>query len=148
MGKKFIWSNCIQSRGHHHHYQHDAYVIPGYDLYNAGFGMCDKLNRFVNNILTFKHNRRRRSSCRVVFAAAVFLHLSNQKFSFHHRSLRQRNFPYRCGPAAQSSGSDLKRYFDFILSSVLHNTFEIFEQQVNDLQQQQRNVSEEDSQKQ
>jgi hypothetical protein len=62
--------------------------------------------------------------------------------------LRQRNFPYRCGPAAQSSGSDLKRYFDFILSSVLHNTFEIFEQQVNDLQQQQRNVSEEDSQKQ
>ena len=71
-----------------------------------------------------------------------------KKFSFHHRSLRQRNFPYRCGPAAQSSGSDLKRYFDFILSSVLHNTFETFEQQVNDLQQQQRNVSEEDSQKQ
>lgn len=27
-------------------------------------------------------------------------------------------------------GSDLKRYFDFVLSSVLHNTFKIFENHV------------------
>ena len=43
------------------------------------------------------------------------------------RALRQKSFPYRCGSAANSVGSDLKRYFAFILSSVLHNTFAIYE---------------------
>ena len=46
VGKKFIWSNCIHSKGYKPHGQHELYSIPGYDLYNAGFGICDKLNRF------------------------------------------------------------------------------------------------------
>lgn len=44
-------------------------------------------------------------------------------FNSEYRSLRQRHFPHRCGGV----GSDLKRYFDFILSGVLHNTFVIFD---------------------
>lgn len=42
------------------------------------------------------------------------------------RSLRQKNFPYRRGNAANEVGSDLKRYFDFIFSCVLQNTFKIY----------------------
>lgn len=42
--------------------------------------------------------------------------------------MRQKCFPYRCGSIAHTGvGSDLKRYFDFIFSSVLHNSFKIFE---------------------
>jgi len=42
---------------------------------------------------------------------------------------RQKCFPYRCGSIqkGESAGSDLKRFFDFILSNVLRNTFKIFE---------------------
>lgn len=47
-------------------------------------------------------------------------------FGEQYRSLRQKNFPYRCGNAANSVGSDLKRYFDFIMSCVLQNTFKIY----------------------
>ena len=43
-----------------------------------------------------------------------------------HRLLRQKCFPYQCGNAANGVGSDLKRYFDFILSCVLQNTFKIY----------------------
>lgn len=83
-----MWTNALHkwrkspTRGRH-------YAIPGYDLYNAGFGICDRLNR----------------------------------------SLRQRCFPYRCGSIQKgdSAGSDLKRFFDFILSNVLRNTFKMFE---------------------
>ena len=65
------------------------FSIPAYDLYNAGFGICDKLNR----------------------------------------SLRQKCFPYRCSSnnRGESGGSDLKRFFDFVFSCVLRNTFKIYE---------------------
>lgn len=49
-------------------------------------------------------------------------------FTLIYRSLRQKSYPYRCGSISQTGvGSDLKRYFDFIFSSVLHNSFKIFE---------------------
>jgi len=47
-------------------------------------------------------------------------------FVYEIRSLRQKCFPYRCGNAANDVGSDLKRYFDFIFSCVLQNTFKIY----------------------
>lgn len=43
-----------------------------------------------------------------------------------NRSLRQKCFPYRCSKNKEG-GSDLKRYFDFVLSCILHNTFKIYE---------------------
>jgi len=76
------------------------YKIPAYDLYNVGFGICDKLNR----------------------------------------SLRQKCFPYRCS-SNKDGGSDLKRYFDFILSCVLSNTFKIFEFVTNTSERDENHIS-------
>jgi hypothetical protein len=53
---------------------------------------------------------------------------SSFHFTSSYRSLRQKSYPYRCGSISQTGvGSDLKRYFNFIFSCVLHNSFKIFE---------------------
>lgn len=44
---KFIWSNSVHSNAKNSENSHHPYVIPGYDLYNAGFSICDKINRYV-----------------------------------------------------------------------------------------------------
>ena len=76
VGKKFIWSNCIHSKGYKPQGQHELYSIPGYDLYNVAFGICDKLNRyflfffiFINNILVLTdiHMKELMSSQPIVF---------------------------------------------------------------------------------
>jgi hypothetical protein len=119
VGKKFIWSNCVQSRIHEttsrnssssssSSRENDSYSLPAYDLYNAGFGICDKLNRFIH------HHKLYLCALSYFFLTCCCI-----------RALRQKCFPYRCGVATKSVGSDLKRYFDFILSSALHNTFKI-----------------------
>ena len=83
IGKKSIWTNTLTIRAHER--GASKYHIPGYDLYNCIFAVCDNFNR----------------------------------------ALHDRTFPHRSGGGRNGHG-EMGKYWDFIRSSVIQNTVNIY----------------------